>query len=540
MKRFLFFISSIIILLVSCDDTTDGLGGTLTDISDNVSVAADEYYVQTESVSGSDLGDIDARSSYAYLGKIFDKETSSYITADLMTQVVPMTNQFLNAYNAARIFPGIDSIYVCDDDGNALPCGKELTDAEREEKLKYLKADSCYLTFYVADFKGDSLAQMSVNVRELSQPYLESEDYSIDFNPETEGMVRPETDGGAINVTRTYSIKNMVAEGLGTSSSHSHYITTPLNRKYTGRDGVDYSNYGTYIMKQYLDADATFHKGYNSHVLFLKNVCPGFYLKHIGGEGAMSKVTATTLTIYYRMTYPSSSTPETVHDVQAVFSGTEESIQHSTISDTGTDYLISKSNVDGNSYTYVKSPNAIYTQLSIDVEKIMQGHEGDSLSTVRIFIPRLNDETDGEYSFSPPTYLMLLPVDSVKTFFEKKKVTDSRTSYLGTYSSAVNGYIFGNISSLVTRMYQGWQESGKTAAEYSADEESKNWNKMVLIPVEVTTSTISNSSVITKVSHSMELESTRLRRGLKADADDGIDESKAIKASVIYSKYNSD
>ena len=517
MKRFLFFISAIITLLTSCDDTTGSLGGSLTDISDNVIISTDEFNIVSESVKGADLGEISARSNYTYLGKLYDIETQSYVAADFMTQILPLTNQYLKAYNAARIFPGIDSLYVCDDDGKPLPYGKNLTPEEREEKMKYLKADSCYLTFYVADFQGDSLSLMSINVKELSKPYLESEDYSIVFNPEAEGMVR--TDAGSIDALRTYSIKNMVAEGVGKSASHSHYISVPLNKEYTGRDGVTYSNYGTYLMKQYLDENAAFHNGYNSQVMYLKNICPGFYLKHIGGEGAMSFITATSLTTYYRTTFPSSATPDLVHKVQAVFSGTEESIQHSTISDTSIDDLVSESNLSTSDFTYLKSPHAIYTQLTLNVEEMMQGHDNDSLSTVRIFVQRLNNETTSEYAYDTPYTLMLIPVDSVKTFFEKKKVSDSRSSYLTTYSSSVNGYTFGNISTLVTTMYRN----------YKAGKASENWNKVVLIPVELSTSSTGSTTVITKVSHSMALEGTRLRKGTLDNA--------AIKASVIYSRY---
>lgn len=521
MKKIFFFIIATITFFASCSEGTDGIGGGLTDISDNVIISTDEFNIESTSVKGTDFGAINARSSFTYLGRMYDAETYSYINADLMTQVIPMTNQFLESYNMVRIFPGIDSLYLLDDKGEVLPNGKELTEEQRANKMKYLKADSCYLTFYISDFKGDSLAQMSVNVKELSQPYLESKDYSIFFDPEAEGMVR--TENGSINVNRTYSIKNMVAEGLGTTRTHNHFVSIPLNSKYIGRDGVEYSNYGSYLMKQYIDKDAAYHKGYNSHTQFLKQLCPGFYLKHIGGEGAMSQITATTLTVYYRMVYPSSETADEIHKVQAVFSGTEESIQHSTIDDDGVDYLIDKSNAVGSNYTYAKSPDAIYTQITLDVDAVMKDHENDSLSTVRIFIPRLNNETSNKYNLDAPKNLLLLPVDSVQSFFEKKKIADSRTSYIAAYSSATNGYTFGNISSLVNTMYRHKQEGIA----------SSNYNKMVIIPAEVTTSTATSSTTasVTKVSHSMALESTRLKKGTASNG--------AIKASVIYTRYKS-
>ena len=523
MKKIFFLTLITTLLLASCDDSTYGLGGSLTDVSDNVDYFTNEINVTSTSVKGTSISEISARSNYAFLGKMYDQETQAYITSDFMTQVIPLTNQFRDAYNSIPMIPAIDSIMVYDDAGTLLPIGKNLSDEVRAQKLKYLKADSCYLTLFVVDFDGDSLAQMSVNVKELSTPFVESKEYPITFNPETEGMVR--TDAGSINALRTYSIKNMVVEGTSPSKTHSHYITIPLNKEYTGRDGVTYSNYGTYITKQYLDENAAYNSGFNTQVTFLKKVCPGFYLKHIGGEGAMSSITATSLTTYYRMKYPSSAKPDSVHRVQVMFSGTEESIQHSTITDSSVDDLIA----NAESYTYVKSPDAIYTQLTLDVNSIMKDHENDSLSTVRIFLPCVNNTYTGKYAQEPPTTLLLVHNDSIQNFFSKKQVSDSRMSYLADYSSTTNGYTFTNISSLVTKMYQKWKESGKTIEEYSADEQTKNWNKVLLVPVETTYSTINNSSILTKVSHSMEMESTRLKKGT---ADNG-----AIKASVIYTRY---
>ena len=535
MKRLLFFTFVIASLLISCDDTTDGLGGSLTDISDNVEFFTREVYVPTSTVNGKDLVDISARSSFTYLGRMFDKETKSYVRADFMTQVVPLANTYLNAYNAARLFPGLDSIVVYNDKGEMLPNGKDLPREVLDEKLKYLKADSCYLTFYVSGFEGDSLAQMSVNVMELDEPYEESEEYSINFDPEEHLMLRTKDDGsmvdGAVNEIRTFSIKNMVAEGR--TSTSRHYVTIPLNSKYKGQDDVEYSNYGTYLMKKYLDPSAQFHNGFNNQVSFLDAVCPGFYLKHIAGEGAMAKVSATSLNVFYSMW---SSATESKYPVAAVFSGTEESIQHSLLSDSKNEKLVEEANAS-DTYSFLRSPNVIFTELTIDVDAIMKDHESDSLSTVRLFMPSINDKTEGKYNFDVPETVLMVCTDSIGKFFTEKKIANARTSFLANFSYSTNGYTFGNISKLIVDMYKKWKASGKSIEDYSSDPETRNWNKVLIVPVETSYSTVSSTTTLTKVSHSMAYSSTRMRRGVKKSADDGIDENKGIKLSVIYSRY---
>lgn len=535
MKRLLFFTFVIASLLISCDDTTDGLGGSLTDISDNVEFFTREVYVPTSTVNGKDLVDISARSSFTYLGRMFDKETKSYVRADFMTQVVPLSNTYLNAYNAARLFPGLDSVVVYNDKGEMLPNGKDLSREVLDEKLKYLKADSCYLTFYVSGFEGDSLAQMSVNVMELDEPYVESEEYSINFDPEEHLMLRTKDDGsmvdGAVNEIRTFSIKNMVAEGR--TSTSRHYVTIPLNSKYKGQDDVEYSNYGTYLMKQYLDPSAQFHNGFNNQVSFLDAVCPGFYLKHIAGEGAMAKVSATSLNVFYSMW---SSATESKYPVAAVFSGTEESIQHSLLSDSKNEKLVEEANAS-DTYSFLRSPNGIFTELTIDVDAIMKDHESDSLSTVRLFMPSINDKTEGKYNFDVPETVLMVCTDSIGKFFTEKKIANARTSFLANFSYSTNGYTFGNISKLITDMYKKWKDSGKSIEDYSSDPETRNWNKVLIVPVETSYSNVSSTATLTKVSHSMAYSSTRMRRGVKKSADDGISDDKGIKLSVIYSRY---
>jgi hypothetical protein len=529
MKRLLFFTFVIASLLISCDDTTDGLGGSVTDISDNLEFFTRESYVTTETVNGTDCDDISARSSFTYLGSMFDRETKSYVTADFMTQVIPMNNAYLKSYSPVRLFPAIDSIVVYNDKGERLPNGKDLPEEVLEEKMKYLKADSCVLTFYVNEFEGDSTAQMSLNVKELKKPYVEDLDYAITFDPEKEGYVR--TEEGAINVIRTYAIKNMVAEGR--KNTGKHYISIPLNKTYKGRDGEEYSNIGTYLMKQYLDDDAEYHYGYNSQVAFLNNVLPGLYLKHIAGEGAMAKITASSLIVYYRMW---SSATESEYGVSAVLSGTEESIQHSLLSDSKNEKLVEEANAS-DTYSFLRSPNGIFTELTIDVDAIMKDHESDSLSTVRLFMPSINDKTEGKYNFDVPETVLMVCTDSIGKFFTENKIANARTSFLANFSYSTNGYTFGNISKLITDMYKKWKASGKSIEDYSSDPETRNWNKVLIVPVETSYSSVSSTTTLTKVSHSMAYSSTRMRRGVKKSADDGISDDKGIKLSVIYSRY---
>jgi hypothetical protein len=86
-------------------------------------------------------------------------------------------------------------------------------------------------------------------------------------------------------------------------------------------------------------------------------------------------------------------------------------------------------------------------------------------------------------------------------------------------------------------MFKEWKASGKSYDEYCSDPETANWNKVLIVPVETSYSTLSSTTQLTKVSHSMDYSSTRMRRGIKKSDDDDEEEINGIKASIIYSRY---
>lgn len=509
--------------LYSCDDTTDTIGMSLTDNVNNISVSADSFFVESHSAKAKDIV---ARSAYGLLGNIKDPETKSYVTCNYMTQYSTM-----GEYQ----FPDINDVYI-------------ENYQEGIGKLEQIKADSCKLAVYFSSFYGDSLALMKVIAHEMSVPYEEGKEYKADFNPVQENMIR--TEAGSIHKELSYTISNrMYSDADRGSSSYVPSIVFALNDEYT-KDGVTYNNYGTYLMKKFYEDKGLFTNVYN----FTHNVCPGFYIENIGGIGTLGTIQASQMVVYF------SATDNKGNKVQGVssFGGSDDVLRKTYIkqNDTSIDAL-----VNNDEYTYLKTPAGIFTELTLPIDKIMLGkdndavgHDNDSLNTVRLFIPRVNDTSNSEYSISVPKTLLLLPTDSVETFFANKKVADSQSAYLATYASASNGYTFSNISKMVAETYKvlndtineviekkktemGTQamtnEMAKAIKKNVAEEyisKHPTWNKVTLIPVEATYSSLtSGSSILTKVTHDMKLASTKLA---KSTFDNG-----KISVNVIYSKF---
>ena len=217
--------------------------------------------------------------------------------------------------------------------------------------------------------------------------------------------------------------------------------------------------------------------------------------------------------------------------VEITFPGTEEVMQ-TTFIDNDKDRLNELASDE--SCTYVKSPSGIFTEMTLPIDSIKRGHENDTISSAKVIVPRYNYTSD-ESMFSAPNYIMMVPKDSLYSFFENKNVPDSKMSYLASYSSKNNTYTFNNISDLVNKLWQN-KVNG-----YGG----KDWNKVVLLPVTVSTnsSTSSSTTSVTNVTNEMGLKSTKLVRGTNFFGRDGKDangnhvKASPLKISVIYNKF---
>lgn len=470
------FLTCIALTFMSCDDTTDTIGSSITDEVDKLDVFADTFGIASNTVIADSVL---ARNIVGYLGRVKDPETGSVINSDFMVQFATLEGFTM---------PDEDSIMS-------------------RNELGEIIADSCEIRLYYNDFYGDSLSQMKLTAYEMDKPLEESQVYYSNFDPYEKGYIR--ADG--IKQSRTYTLADLTEEdSIRTSSDYTSNIRIRLNGEYTDNDGVKYNNYGTYLMHKYYENPENFRNSYK----FIHNVVPGYFFKMKNGLGSMAYIDATQLYIYFKYT-----TNDTTLSVSTSFTGTEEVLQTTTFSNDKE--RIEELAMD-NSCTYLKTPSGLFTELTLPVEEIMTGHENDTINTARTEIKRMVNTVNSEYSLDIPDNVLMIPTDSLDTFFANNKLFNNKTSYVSQYSSTRNSYTFGNISGLINAMYNA--KKNGTASE--------NWNKVLLIPVSLSYSaSSSSSSTVTKLTHDMSLTSTRLVRG------DGSKQG-PITISVIYSRFN--
>ena len=400
-------IASVLVMLTACDDTTDTLGTSLTDDMDMLEVSTDTFEVTSCSfVADSVL----SRNTIGYLGKIRDPETGNYIKGDFMAQFGTLENYYL---------PQKDSIVSVDENGDVV-------------------ADSCHIRLFYTTYYGDSLATMNLTAHEMAKPMEENVKYYSNFDPMKEGLVRQ--DGMKINKTYTLADLSIDESERWDASTYTPNIKINLNKEYVDKDGVKYNNFGTYILRQYYKNPDNFRNSYN----FIHNVCPGFYFEVNDGLGSMAYVTVSQLNVYFRYNNDS------IYVGTSSFAGTEEVLQTTNI--VNDDNAI-KNLAEDNSCTYLKTPSGIFTEITLPVDDVKYGHENDTLNTAKLTLTRINNNNHGEYSLEAPTTLLMIPKDSLYSFFENGDIVDYQKSYVASYNSSYNNYVFNNISSQITYMY---------------------------------------------------------------------------------------
>lgn len=464
----------------ACDDTTEGIGGSITNKIDNINISNSAFNVTTKSIVA---GAVLSRNNTGLIGKMKDLETGNYVKGDYMTQL--------------SVLPtfSVDTL-----------------DYIKQANKGSIEADSCYLLVSYNASYGDTIAPMKVTAYEMTKPMAEDKEYYSDYDAFKEGWVSENNQhwSSNYNLSNTSDVKN---------------FKIYLNKEYK-KDGKTYKNYGSYIMQTYAEHPEYFKTNYK----FLHNVCPGFYIKNVGGTGNMAKIWNTELIFYWTRHKTINKDSTAVSIGYNRFDGTEEVLQLNKI-ENDTKNLEELANQNQQNCTYLKSPAGIFTEVTLPIEDIMKGHEKDTLNTATISFPRLNNENeDNPYNFATPSTILMVQKDSLQSFFEKSKLADNRTSYTASYSSTgtyKNAYTFQNIANLVSAMYKN---KGK----------GENWNKVVLVPVNVITTTQGYTTVISKINHDMSLASTRLIVGTD-DPDKDYTKDKVasgpIRIKVIYSKF---
>jgi hypothetical protein len=221
---------------------------------------------------------------------------------------------------------------------------------------------------------------------------------------------------------------------------------------------------------------------------------PGLYVTNTFGSGNILVVNNTVLTIHYRyLTENSSGVVDSVVNTSEVFIVTPEVIQLNNFKNTDISHLLEPSN----DYTYLKTPAGIFTRLTIPTKEIMSRINGRRVSSFNLSLKAMPQE-EWKYVLTPPSYLLMLPEDSLADFFKEGKMHNSVTSFVSSQYSSLT-YNFGNIAPLLRYLM--------------ANDPEREEMHFLLIPVELSLQTASdNTQYITAINNYLKPSAVQLRK----------------------------
>ena len=465
------------LLIAGCDDNTSTMGIPSKDEEVFPSYGTFLAYTHAEAMD-SVLGN----STSSYLGSIDDPETGTRIRADFAAQFHTFEN-----YS----FPKFDLMFP--DDGV-----KRTTDS--------IRCDSVEVRLYFSNYYGAKNAPLKLEVYPLDKNNVlqEEEDYYTDTDLDQFVLPGSEPIATKVFTTEDYNL----ADAERNSATHADNVRIMLP------DTV-----GSLIMRAYYDHPEYFKDSYT----FIRKVCPGFLFKIRSGNGSMLSVDVSTLNIYFNF-YDKVKRDSTCSAL-ARFAATPEVIQSTRFSNDDMQSLVEEDDC-----TYLKTPAGIMTVAQLPINEIYQNHETDSVSRAQLTFTRLNNTKPSTQSLGIPQSLLLVRKADATSFFKKRSVADSKTSYTTSYSSTYNTYTFNNICRLISlcrkEKLAGMKAENLTEQEW--EQKHPDWNKVVLIPVSISTATDTYGETHqVSVTHDMSMNSIRLQGGPNTP----------IKMQVIYSRF---
>lgn len=465
------------LLIAGCDDNTSTMGIPSKDEEVFPSYGTFLAYTHSEAMD-SVLGN----STSSYLGSIDDPETGTRIRADFAAQFHTFEN-----YS----FPKFDLMFP--DDGV-----KRTTDS--------IRCDSVEVRLYFSNYYGAKNAPLKLEVYPLDKNNVlqEEEDYYTDTDLDQFVLPGSEPIATKVFTTEDYNL----ADAERNSATHADNVRIMLP------DTV-----GSLIMRAYYDHPEYFKDSYT----FIRKVCPGFLFKIRSGNGSMLSVDVSTLNIYFNF-YDKVKRDSTCSAL-ARFAATPEVIQSTQFSNDDMQSLVEEDDC-----TYLKTPAGIMTVAQLPINEIYQNHETDSVSRAQLTFTRLNNTKPSTQSLGIPQSLLLVRKADATSFFKKRSVADSKTSYTTSYSSTYNTYTFNNICRLISlcrkEKLAGMKAENLTEQEW--EQKHPDWNKVVLIPVNISTATDTHGETHqVSVTHDMSMNSIRLQGGANTP----------IKMQVIYSRF---
>ena len=431
-----------VLFMISCDDETSSLGGSLTPQGDVITVKSDSCFATSRTIKTTDS--LIIMTERCNLGRFTEQGSGTTIYTDYITQIGCIEN-----------FTLADSIYGI---GNSV-FPQWFIDTVGDQKPYYAN-----LKLYYDYFFGDSTNSIKIDVFPLDRMI----DAESRYYPDVDPSLFCNTDAKPLT-SITASVWNLQEyDSIRVKRKYNHSITIPLPDSIAKK-----------ILSSYIDPDTRHY--FTDSKSFMQNLVKGFYIRCSQGDGTIIYIDRTILEVNFKCIQYKDDKPK-MESFMAEFIGNSEVMQMNSIKWTGLENELAD-----NSCTWIRSPFGLMTEITIPVDEMRD--DNYVLNAAKLCLSSANTPSH-QYKPSVPSTLLLIRKDKLQEFFNKNSLNDNVESYIANYSTKYGTYTYENIAAMVEKMYNDrtdWlSANGKSLQngglkEY--EQEHPDWNKVVVIPV---------------------------------------------------------
>jgi hypothetical protein len=460
MKKIAFIVASVVIALTATSCTEDNIIGSSIQPDKDI---LDIRYATVPVVSETVFQDsVYLRNSIAVLGKFTDP-TYGTVKSDYLSQLYcPYDFEFPNDVS---------------------------------------KIDSCYLHVYYDSWFGDSAAVMHLNVWELDKNRPDNTSLSYSSTNADDYCSKTKLLGQLSFAAADFATSDSLKE----LSDYVRILRVPID---------------SMLAKKFLN-DNRSHPEYFATPEAFKNYFKGIYITTDYGNGSMIYITHSELELCFDTYMYSNTSGKTLRDSLIVggayFPVTKEIRQINRVEHKDLKRYVQVSPDDTINYVY--APGGMFTRVTLPDSIFEPGTGRLSNSTInsfKLYVKATQLDDDWEYAMGRPESLMLIDESQSKSFFEGFNVNDGKYSFLGTYDSQTESYVF-NLSYYAQKMIR--VRNGETVTDFTP------FTSMLLVPV----AAIQNSS-----SETIRLEHVITPAAVKIRSSNNLESPMQLR--IVYSK----
>lgn len=383
MKRLLAIPAAAILLAFVACEETSTIGNTIVD--DEISVVIDSSFTITGQTV--ETGAVQSRTLTQLIGSL-DAEAFGSLSSSVVTQFMPATI--------------IDTTGITTADIDSLKLIMRMTKEA---------------------FTGDSVVPMGIEVYRLNRN-LPSPIYS-NFSP-ADYYDPSQRLGSAI-----YSA-SAVGESDTVAASPYRYIQVGMPRS---------------LANELFEAYKANPKNFATPADFINNVFQGVYIANSYGNGRVSRITQTMMSMYYHRVVKNETTQKdsTVYMIGNYMAVTPEVVTNNNIRLDMSDNI---RNMVSQGNNLIVAPAGLEVELTFPAQKIIDSYnakkgQNSVINTLTMSIPA--DTLANPEGIPAPPYVLLVLADKKDEFFANNQLPDNKTSFYAAYNRTNHSYTFSGL-----------------------------------------------------------------------------------------------